>query len=94
MRTLLMIVLFSSCIISCKSKSQKNTKTEPTTIETKISNEDYITKLNILLNQKNESNVNGKVRFAQSGDVVKMKAKIIGLSKGMHAIHIHEKSDL
>ena len=92
MRTLLMIVLFSSCIISCKSKSEKNTKTEPT-IETKTSNEDYKTDINILLNPKNESNVNGKVRFAQSGDVVKMKAKIVGLSKGMHAIHIHEKSD-
>ena len=71
----------------------KNTKIEPTTIETKTSNEDYKTDINILLNPKNESNVNGKVRFAQSGDVVKMKAKIVGLSKGMHAIHIHEKSD-
>jgi Cu-Zn family superoxide dismutase len=93
MRTLLIIVLFSIYITSCKSKPEKNTKTETTTIETKISNEDHKAYINVVLNPKNESNVNGKVRFIQSEDVVKMTAKISGLSKGVHAIHIHEKSD-
>jgi Cu-Zn family superoxide dismutase len=93
MRTLLIIVLFSICITNCKSKPEKNTKTETTTIETKISNEDHKAYINVVLNPKNESNVNGKVRFIQSEDVVKMTAKISGLSKGVHAIHIHEKSD-
>lgn len=93
MRTLLIIVLFSIYITSCKSKSEKNTKTETTTIETKISNEDHKAYINVVLNPKNESNVNGKVRFTQSEDIVKMTAKVVGLSKGMHAIHIHEKSD-
>jgi Cu-Zn family superoxide dismutase len=93
MRTLLIIVLFSIYITSCKSKPEKNTKTETTTIETKISNEDHKAYINVVLNPKNESNVNGIVRFIQSEDVVKMTAKISGLSKGVHAIHIHEKSD-
>lgn len=93
MRTLLIIVLFSIYITSCKSKSEKNTKTETTTIETKISNEDHKAYINVVLNPKNESNVNGKVRFTQSEDIVKMTAKVVGLTKGMHAIHIHEKSD-
>jgi len=93
MRTLLIIVLFSICITNCKSKPEKNTKTETTTIETKISNENHKAYINVVLNPKNESNVNGKVRFIQSEDVVKMTAKISGLSKGVHAIHIHEKSD-
>ena len=72
MRTLLIIVLFSIYITSCKSKSEKNTKTETTTIETKISNEDHKAYINVVLNPKNESNVNGKVRFTQSEDIVKM----------------------
>jgi Cu-Zn family superoxide dismutase len=50
-------------------------------------------KVDVLLNAKNESNVSGKIKFIQSGNVVKMTAKVTGLTEGMHAIHIHEKSD-
>jgi Cu-Zn family superoxide dismutase len=93
MRILLIIAFVSLSILACKSKSKKNTKTQETIVETKTSNDvskEYVT---INLNPKNKSNVSGKVRFVQSGDVVKMTAKISGLSKGTHAIHIHDKSD-
>lgn len=93
MRALLIITLFCLCLTNCKSKSDKNTKTDTTTPQTKTSKHNSTTYLSVELNPKNDSNVSGKVRFIQSGDLVKMTAKVTGLSKGVHAIHIHEKSD-
>lgn len=93
MRALLIITLFSLCLTNCKSKSNKNTKTDTSVTETKTSKNNSIPYLSVELNPKNDSKVSGKVRFIQSGDLVKMTAKVTGLSKGVHAIHIHEKSD-
>lgn len=93
MRALFIITLFCLCLTNCKSKTDKNTKTDPTTPQTKTSKNNSTTYLSVELNPKNDSNVSGKVRFIQSGDLVKMTAKVMGLSKGFHAIHIHEKSD-
>jgi Cu-Zn family superoxide dismutase len=36
---------------------------------------------------------NGSVIFSQSGDKVKVSARITGLSAGLHGFHIHEKGD-
>ena len=91
MRTLLVITLLSLCLLACKSKSDKNT--DNGVIEVKKSNATSDQQINIVLNAKNESNVSGKVRFVETDGVVEMTALVSGLTQGVHAIHIHEKSD-
>ena len=93
MRILLIFTCVCLSTLACKSKSEKNTETQTTPTEITPLKETSETYVNIVLNPKNESNVQGKFRFVQSGDVVKMTAKVSGLSKGVHAIHIHENSD-
>lgn len=91
MRTLLFVTVVGLCLFSCKSKSDKNT--DHSSVETNKEVKTYDQTLTIELNAKNESNVSGKVHFVQSEDVVQMTAMVSGLSQGVHAIHIHEKSD-
>ena len=47
----------------------------------------------INLDAKSGSNVAGTVVFSESSGKVNFKANISGLKPGIHAIHIHEKSD-
>ncbi|QTD37138.1 superoxide dismutase family protein [Polaribacter batillariae] len=45
------------------------------------------------IDAKSGSNVSGTVTFTESNGIVTMKAELAGLSKGNHAIHIHEIGD-
>ena len=45
------------------------------------------------LESKNSSNVNGNVVFLEEDSNVTMTARINNLNPGIHAIHLHEKSD-
>lgn len=49
--------------------------------------------LNLTLVSKSNSNVAGTVYFIEKNNKVTFTAKMSGLSPGIHAIHIHEKSD-
>lgn len=49
--------------------------------------------LSLDLQAKSGSNVSGTVEFTQKNGEVSMIANIEGLTPGIHAIHIHEKSD-
>ena len=95
MRTLFTFVFFCVNITSFKSKSEPKTHVETAVASNKIisSDEDISKYLVIELNPKNNSRVFGKVPFVQSGNNVVMTALVSGLFKGMHAIHIHQKSD-
>ena len=42
---------------------------------------------------KNDSGIIAKAKFEETSGVVLMTVKTRGLTKGTHAIHIHEKSD-
>src|SRR5690606_38321675 len=42
---------------------------------------------------KSNSTASGKVSFTEKDGKVHMYAKLIGLTPGTHAIHIHEKAD-
>ena len=64
-------------IFSCKSSS--------TTDNSK--------KVSIQLEPKSGSKVQGKAVFTEKDGVVYLEAKLTGLTPGVHAIHIHEKSD-
>lgn len=45
------------------------------------------------LESKNSSNVNGNIVFVEEDSNVTMTARINNLNPGIHAIHLHEKSD-
>ncbi len=49
--------------------------------------------LTILLEPKSNSTVAGTAKFTEKDGEVTLIAKISGLKPGVHAIHIHEKSD-
>jgi Cu-Zn family superoxide dismutase len=50
-------------------------------------------KLTIPLESKSQSTATGIVTFEEKKGVVTFEAKLSGLKPGIHAIHIHEKSD-
>ena len=50
-------------------------------------------KLNIALEAKSNSSVTGTATFIEKNGKVTFEAKVSGLKPGVHAIHIHEKSD-
>lgn len=50
-------------------------------------------KLTIKLEPKSGSNVSGEATFTEKKGKVYLVAKMTGLKPGVHAIHIHEKSD-
>jgi Cu-Zn family superoxide dismutase len=49
--------------------------------------------LNITFESKSNSNVTGTATFKEKNGKVTFVAKLSGLKPGIHAIHIHEKSD-
>lgn len=50
-------------------------------------------KLTILFEPKSDSHVSGTATFIEKNGNVTFVAKLAGLQPGVHAIHIHEKSD-
>jgi Cu-Zn family superoxide dismutase len=50
-------------------------------------------KLNLVFESKSNSKVTGTATFTEKNGKVTFAAKIAGLQPGIHAIHIHEKSD-
>ena len=50
-------------------------------------------KINIAFEAKSNSNVAGTATFIEKNGKVTFEAKLSGLKPGIHAIHIHEKSD-
>jgi Cu-Zn family superoxide dismutase len=74
------IVLFTiliAVVISCKSNSSNG----------------VTSKLNVTFEPKSSSNVNGSGIFSEKNGQVTFTANFTGLKPGIHAIHIHEKSD-
>jgi Cu-Zn family superoxide dismutase len=59
---------------------QDNMKEEPKTVS-------------VSMESKSGSTAKGEVYFVEENGMVKMEGKFTGLKPGMHAIHIHEKSD-
>lgn len=49
--------------------------------------------LSIILEPKSNSTVTGVATFSEKNGMVTFVAKMTGLKPGVHAIHIHEKSD-
>jgi Cu-Zn family superoxide dismutase len=71
------IVLVIAVIFSCKT----------------ISNSGDSKKLNLTFESKSNSKVKGTATFIEKNGKVTFVANLSGLNPGIHAIHIHEKSD-
>jgi Cu-Zn family superoxide dismutase len=71
------IVLIIAVIIGCKTNNNSSDSK----------------KLNLVFESKSNSNVTGSATFIQKKEKVTFVAKLSGLKPGIHAIHIHEKSD-
>lgn len=76
-KLLLLIGIVLAVLIGCKTNSALNPE--------KI--------LVIAFESKSNSNVIGTATFIEKNGIVTLVAKITGLTPGVHAIHIHEKSD-
>lgn len=72
-----LIVLIFAIIMGCKTGNSNSSEN----------------KLTIQLEAKSNSKVSGNVNFTEKNGKVTIVAKISGLNPGIHAIHIHEKSD-
>ena len=71
------IVIIIAAIIGCKTNNATSDSKN----------------LNLTLESKSNSNVTGTATFVEKNGKVTFTAKIAGLQPGVHAIHIHEKSD-
>ena len=76
-KIILSIVLLIAIIIGCKTKGNSSNSK----------------KLNITFESKSNSKVTGTATFTEKKGKVTFIAKLSGLTPGIHAIHIHEKSD-
>ena len=66
------------CLIGCKSGGKSNVNNQ---------------KISLDFNAKSGSNAQGTATFTEKNGQVTFTAKLSGLKPGVHAIHIHEKSD-
>ena len=89
-RLILGIAIIFMCN-SCKSETKKENISQNSEVELNKKQENR--SLFIQLNEKNKSNVIGKAKFEETNGLVQMTVVIKGLSEGIHAIHLHEKSD-
>lgn len=85
---LFLTVLFT--LNACKNTSEKD-KSEDT--EEIVEKKAEIKTISIPLEPRSGSEASGKAVFTEEDGVVTMYAEIYGLSAGLHAVHLHEKSD-
>ncbi len=76
-KIILSIVVLVAFIIGCKTSSDSSNTQ----------------KLDLTFESKSNSNVTGTASFVEKKGQVTFVAKMAGLKPGVHAIHIHEKSD-
>lgn len=76
-KILVSCAIITALIIGCKTNNKSN--------DAKI--------LTVNLEPKSNSTVSGTATFTEKNGKVTFVAKVAGLEPGVHAIHIHEKSD-
>jgi len=76
-KIILSVAVIIAVIIGCKTNSKSSDSKN----------------LNLTFESKSNSKVTGTASFTEKNGKVTFVAKIAGLQPGVHAIHIHEKSD-
>ncbi|MFX0556696.1 superoxide dismutase family protein [Maribacter sp. CXY002] len=89
------IALVAITVFSCKDlkKGAKDGMEEAEETMEEVKEEIAMESISFMMEPKSDSNVTGEVTFTSEGGTVKMKANLIGLSEGEHAIHIHQTAD-
>lgn len=95
-RILFTLAIFMLMIsTSCKNDKKEDAPLEESTEmnESEATNSSVINKIQFALEPKSGSTAKGNVVFTQEEGVVTMIVVLGGLTKGTHAVHIHEKGD-
>jgi Cu-Zn family superoxide dismutase len=92
---ILVTIVALIAFVGCKENKSDKEETVVEEVEEIVNIEPEIVekKISLILESKSGSSAAGKVSFTEENGMVKMSAKISGLTPGMHAIHIHEKAD-
>jgi len=95
---LLLIAIVFIAFISCKEEKKESLVDVKETEEVKKEVTPSITspekkEIMVRLDAKSGSKATGKLFLKEIDGVVSLEARFMGLSPGMHAIHIHEKAD-
>lgn len=77
-------------LTACKNTSEKEKSEE---IEEVVEEKSEIITISIPLEARSDSKASGKVVFTEENGVVTMYGEVNGLTSGLHAVHLHEKSD-
>lgn len=90
----MILVTALSCKQVKKEAEEASEEMQEVIEETKeIVEEINIETIKFKMESKSGSEVSGDVTFTEENGTVIMKAELMGLSEGEHAIHIHEKAD-
>ncbi|MCK0145611.1 superoxide dismutase family protein [Arenibacter sp. F26102] len=92
---LLFLALIFMALYGCKEakKETKDVMENKDIIAKEIKEEKEIKTLMFSLEPKSGTGVKGEVSFTEENGNVSMRAILVGLTPGEHAIHIHEKAD-
>lgn len=89
-----------ACLVLAGCKDDKKKMETDETMEKEVVkevekdvSETTIKTVTMELESRSGSTAKGTVKFVEDSGVVKMEAKLTGLTPGTHAIHIHEKAD-
>lgn len=92
-------ILLASVVVFTSCKNETQTAGDRIDENTTLSQEDTTTmqeetkELNLTMEPRSGSKLSGTVTFTQEDGEVMMKAELMGLSEGEHAIHLHENAD-
>jgi len=93
MKSLKLIALGIVLILGYNCKEAKKEAKDVSEETEEVTKEITVESIQFSMEAKSDSNVEGNVKFTEEDGSVKMIASLTGLSKGEHAIHIHEKAD-
>jgi len=92
-KIVLSLIVVSLVTLSCKDDKKKDSEENVDIEVVEEVKQDEIKRINMTLESKSGSTAGGTIEFIEDSGVVKMIAKLSGLTPGTHAIHIHEKAD-
>ncbi|MEZ4857965.1 MAG: superoxide dismutase family protein [Flavobacteriaceae bacterium] len=93
MKNLIHTFLIASIVlVGCKDENKKTEEAQDN-VEEIVNVKEVVKDINLELEPKSESTAMGKVEITEKDGIVTLNARLLGLTPGMHAIHIHEKAD-
>lgn len=93
--TFILSLLLLGSLTQCKEakKEAEEAVEEVEDVVEEVQEELEIVSVQLSMEPKSDSNVEGVVNFQEKDSAVVMTATFTGLTPGLHAIHLHEKAD-